>query len=152
SPEHRAHQRRRGDRGRVAGKRIRPFSAVIDPSLDDLNLFRPERPGRGHLWTELGAADLYVENAGAAVAGMDHAWSSRSAAQRVAASIEAQAGLVDVSAVAADTMLAENRLNIASEIDPVGRLRGYRHEGRRGHEHGPRDPAGGHRADPTSEV
>src|SRR5438046_4081137 len=79
---------------------------------------------------------------------MDHAWSGRPAPHRVAAPIEPQAGLVEGRAVAADAVLAENRLHVAREIHFAGRLRDRRLEGRHGDEDGPRDPASVHLVPP----
>ena len=80
---------------------------------------------------------------------MDRSCSGRPAPHRVAAAIEPEIGLVEGGAVAADAVLAQNRLHVAREVHFVGRLRDRRRDGRHGDD-GPRDLASVHLGPPRN--
>ena len=83
-----------------------------------------ERPRRRHLRAERRADQAVIQTAAACIAGTDVRLTS--AAHGVRAPIEPQAAVLLRGTVTADAVLAENRLNVALEIDAGRRLGGRR--------------------------
>ena len=115
----RAHQTHRVGvdrrRRRLAGGGVRPDRALVDPLPDDLGLFARQRAGRRHLLAERGADHAVIQAAAVGVAGSDVGLAA--SAQGVGAPIEPESAELLRRAVAADAVLAEDRLHIALEID-----------------------------------
>ena len=83
-----------------------------------------ERPRRRHLRAERGADQAVIQTAAVCIAGTDVRLTS--AAHGVRAPIEPKAAELLRGTVTADAVLAENRLNVALEIDAGRRLGGRR--------------------------
>ena len=103
----------------VAGRFIGPLRALIDPRLDDGDLFFRQRPGRRHLDAKCIADQPLIHAAAFAIAWPDHR--KCAAAHRIAPPIEAEAVHLLRGTVAADAALPEDWLHIAHELDPCGR-------------------------------
>ena len=111
-----------GKRGRLAGKFIGPFGALINPALDDFHLRFAKRSAGRHLLAEIRADQAMVEATSVGVARSDVGLCA--ATKRVGAAIQPQAVHLELGTVTADAVGVEDRLDVALKIDFAWRLSG----------------------------
>lgn len=110
---------------RLTGHLVRPFSALVDPLPDDFDLLVAERSARRHLRADAVVDQAVIEAAAVGVSGPDVRL--RAAAHRIRAAVEAQAVHLHLRTVAADAVIAEDRLDVAREVDARRRPRSRRY-------------------------
>ena len=89
---------------RLIGQRVGPLGALVDPGLDDSDLFRLQRPGGRHLRTEFVAGHAVIEDAVGAAA-RHHAAETR--LKSGASAVESQAVHLLRGSVTANAVLPE---------------------------------------------
>src|SRR5262249_13168590 len=115
---------------------VGPFGAFVDPLLERRDVLRRQRTGRRHLDAELRADETLIEAAAFGVAGADIGL--RAAAHRVGTPIETEAVHLLLGTVAAQAMLAEDRLHVAAEVDLASGLGAQKGRGRQDETEGER--------------
>ena len=116
------------DRRRIVSARffarcfVGPVRALVDPLPDDLDLPIAQRRARRHPLAEARARHAVIQPAAIRVARADVGL--RPAAHRVGAAIEPEAGHLHFRTVAADAVVAKDRLHIALKVDRRRRLLG----------------------------
>ena len=116
------------------GERVRPVSALLDPTFDGVDLFRLERAGGGHLHSVVGAGYTVEQEAVLGAARHDAA-----AIDHRALAVQPHAAGRLRPAVARDTVLAQDRQNIFGEIYFGSRLSRQQPYGCHRAQHGQRE-------------
>ena len=98
----------------LVGESIGPLGSLVDPGLDDADLFRSQRAGWRHLQTVFGPGHPVVKEAVFAAARHDAA---EAGLKDGASAVEPQAVHLLRRSVTTNTVLPEHRQDIPAEID-----------------------------------
>ena len=99
------------------GERVGPFGSLIDPGLDDFDLFGTQRTGRRHRSAVPVANDAVIDEAVAAASGHDAAGEGL---HHGTSAIEPHAGTLLGGAMTIAALSAEDGQDVAAEVDLRG--------------------------------